>query len=104
MSNIKRGTKKIAKKATAKKTAAKKTVARAKAMPRRGDISGIAADLPDISDWKQAAEKLRIRPFYTGPNSLPFSCLEATRIRLDKKVGAVTFSYVNDFRLADHCK
>jgi hypothetical protein len=103
MSNINKGAKKAAKKATAKKKTAKKMAAPAKA-PRREDIPGIARDLPDISDWRQAARALKIRPFYAGPKSLPFSCLEATQMRLDKKVGAVTFSYVNDFRLAEHCQ
>jgi hypothetical protein len=97
MSNIKKGAKQAAKKKRAKKMAG---LAR---MPRRDDIRGIVLDLPDISNWKEAARVLRIRPFYMGPNSLPFSCLEATRMRLDKKKDGVTYSYVNDFRVAEHC-
>ena len=34
--------------------------------PRREDIRGIVVDLPDLSDWKQAAKVLKIKPFYTG--------------------------------------
>jgi hypothetical protein len=98
MSDIKKGAKK-----TAKKKRAKKTARLAAAMPRREDIHGIEVDLPDISNWKEAARVLRIRPFYMGPSSLPFSCLEATQMRLDKKRGNVTYSYVNDFRVAERC-
>jgi hypothetical protein len=89
--------------AMAKKTA-KKTTKKA-AMPRREDIQGIVPDLPDISDWREAARVLKIRPFYQGPGALPFSCLTATQMRMDppKKVGRVSFSSVNDFRLAEQC-
>lgn len=59
-------------------------------MPRREDIPGINLGLPDGSDWRLAAEDLGIRPFYKGADSLPFSCLEATQRREDKKVGGVT--------------
>jgi len=96
MANVKKSAKK-----TAKKTA--KTAGLAAKMPRREEIHGIEVDLPDISNWKEAARVLRIRPFYTGPNSLPFSCLEATQMRLDKKKGIVTYAYVNDFRVAERC-
>jgi hypothetical protein len=90
--------------AMAKKTA-KKRAALATTMPRREDIQGIVRDLPDISDWREAARVLKIRPFYQGPGSLPFSCLTATQMRMDppKKVGGVTYSSVNDFRLAEPC-
>jgi hypothetical protein len=118
MRNIKRGAKKTAKKAAVKKGGAKKAVAKkgtakkiamrttaalAEPAPLRENIPGIVRDLPDGSDWKRAAEDLGIRPFYKGDDSLPFSCLEATQRREDKKVGGVMYSYVNDFRLAEHC-
>jgi hypothetical protein len=67
MSNINKGAKKAAKKATAKKKTAKKMAAPAKA-PRREDIPGIARDLPDISDWRQAARALKIRHSMPAPN------------------------------------
>jgi hypothetical protein len=103
--SVKKGTKKTAKKGTAKKKAAKKKVALAKT-PRRDDIRGIARDLPDISNWREAARALKIRPFYRGDDSRPFDCLEATQMHMDppKKVGGVSFSSVNDFRLAAHCR
>jgi|SRR5262249_21686308 len=109
MSGIKRGAKKTTKKGATKKGAAKKkamraTAALAEPMPRREDIRGITLDLPDGSDWRQAAKVLKIRPFYNRSDSLPFSCLEATLLRMDKKVGPITYSYVNDFRVAEHCK
>jgi hypothetical protein len=53
--------------------------------PRRENIPGIAADFPDIGDWREAAgsDSLRIRPFFTGSGSRPFSCLRATQIRIE---------------------
>ena len=103
--SVKKGTKKSAKKGTAKKKAARKTAARAKT-PRREDIPGIARDLPDISNWREAAKALKIRPFYRGHDSRPFDCLEATQMHMDppKKVGGVSFASVNDFRLAARCR
>lgn len=96
----------MSKKAT--KTAKKKTSAKKAAlatMPRREDIKGITLELPDISDWKQAAKVLKIKPFYQGPGALPFSCFQATQMHMDppKKVGGVSYSSVNDFRLAEEC-
>jgi hypothetical protein len=103
MSNIKKGAKK-----TTKKKASRKTAALARTTPRREDMSGIVRDLPDISDWREAARVLKIRPFYDGPGSLPFSCLTAIQMRMDpprriKVNGWVSFSSVNDFRLAEQC-
>ena len=93
MSNIKKG---------AKKTAKKKA---ATTMPRREDIPGLTRELPDISDWREAARVLKIRPFYTGPGSLPFSCLTATQMRMDppRKINGAIYQSVNDFRLAEQC-
>jgi hypothetical protein len=95
---------KAVKKAAKKKTAIKKA-ALAATTPRREDIAGIALDLPDLSDWRQAARVLKIKPFYQGPGALPFSCFQATQMRMDppKKVGGVSYSSVNDFRLAEQC-
>jgi hypothetical protein len=88
----------------AKKTAKKKT-ARAKTMPRRENIQGITVELPDISDWREAARVLKIRPFYKGPGSLPFTCFTATQMRMDppRRIGGVIYQSVNDFRLAENC-
>jgi hypothetical protein len=110
MSSSKRGAKKTAKKGTAKNGTAKKkamraTAALAEPMPRREDIEGITRELPDISDWREAARVLKIRPFYTGPGSHPFSCLTATQMRMDppRKINGVMYQSVNDFRLAEQC-
>ena len=93
MSNIKK---------RAKKTAKKKAAA---TMPRREDIQGITLDLPDISDWREAAKVLKIKPFYNGPGALPFSCFTATQMRMDppKRIRGVIYQSVNDFRLAEQC-
>jgi hypothetical protein len=76
--------------------------------PRRENIPGIAADLPDIGDWREAAgsDSLRIRPFFTGSGSRPFSCLRATQIRIEppRKKNGVAFPVVNDFYLAQECR
>src|SRR5262245_54701389 len=96
--------KKAVKKTAKKKTAAKKAAV-ATATPRREDIAGITLGLPDISDWKLAARVLKIKPFYQGPGALPFSCFQATQMIMNppKKVGGVSYSSVNDFRLAEQC-
>jgi hypothetical protein len=91
--------KQLAKKQPAKKQPAKKQAPRPMAaramMPRREDIPGIAAALPDFADWKQAARALKVSPFYTGPDAVPFSRLRATQI-LDPMRGQKSF---NDFFL-----
>lgn len=91
--------KKPAKKQLAKKQLAKKqppsTMAARSMMPRREDIPGIAAGLPDFADWKEAARALKVSPFYTGAGAVPFSRLRATQI-LDPMRGQKS---LNDFYL-----
>jgi hypothetical protein len=95
--------KKAVKKAAAKKKAPKQKTATGVAgaaasigtMPRRENIPGIAVDLPDFADWRQAARALRVSPFFTGPDAVPFSRLRATQI-LDPMRGQKSF---NDFFL-----
>src|SRR5262249_43980292 len=80
--------KKLVKKKAAKKKAPKQKTATGVAgaaasigtMPRRENIPGIAAGLPDFADWREAARALRVSPFFTGPNAVPFSRLRATQI------------------------
>jgi hypothetical protein len=86
--------KKPAKKAPAKKKPAKKQLARKRAakkqpanriaaramMPRREDVPGIAKDLPDFANFREAAIALKVAPFFTGPGAVPFSRLRATQI------------------------
>src|SRR5262245_1433449 len=108
-----KGAKKTAKKQAAKKQTgqkkAKTTMAALAAMtPRREDIPGIARELPDISDWRQAAGSpaMRIRPFFTGADSKPFSCMRASQIRIEPPIrrGGIAFPVVNDFFLAQECR
>jgi hypothetical protein len=74
--------------------------------PRREDIRGIVVDLPDLSDWKEAAKALKIKPFYSGPDAKPFSCLLAFEVRPDPPVvrDGKSFNRVNDFRLTPECQ
>src|SRR5262245_1786473 len=97
MSAAKTEEKKPAKKKTAEKKLAKKKPAIAgaglAATPRGEDIAGIAAGLPDVADWRQAARALKVYPLYAGAGAVPFSRLRATRI-LDPMRGQKWF---NDF-------
>lgn len=73
---------------------------------RRENIRGIAADLPDLSDWKEAAKALKISPFYTGLGAKPFTCLLAFDVPAQPPVtrDEKTFYRVNDFGLAPECR
>jgi hypothetical protein len=66
-----------------------------RAMPRREDIPGLAAALPDFSNWREAMRALRVEPFYDGPDAVPFSRVRATQL-LDAARGSKSF---NDFYL-----
>lgn len=101
-----KASRKISKKKTSKKERETIATLDTTMMPRREVIPGIAPDLPDISNWKLAAEALKIRPFYTGAKSLPFSCLRATQMRIEPpiKKGGVAFIEVNDYFLAQECR
>ena len=70
---------------------------KAKETYRREDIPGYSTSRPDMSNWKEAARTLRVRPFYEGPDSVPFNRLRAYLVP-DPTRGNATF---NDFYL-DH--
>jgi hypothetical protein len=99
----KKPTKKTMKKATATRTTTRKPVSRA---PRREDIQGITPELPDESDWREAARLLKIRPFYAGADSKPFSCLRADLIPMfpPKIKDGNRYDRVNSFSLAPECQ
>jgi hypothetical protein len=40
---------------------------KAKETFHREDIPGYSTSRPDMSNWKEAARALRVRPFYEGP-------------------------------------
>jgi hypothetical protein len=92
--------KQLARKQRAKKQRANKQLPRPMAaralMPRREDVPGIAKDLPDFANFREAAIALKVAPFFTGPGAVPFSRLRATQI-LDPMRGQKSF---NDFFLA----
>jgi hypothetical protein len=79
-------------KETAKKQT--KTAVKKKTL-RREDIPGYSTNWPDMSNWELAARALRVKPFYEGPDAVPFSRLRATQIP-DPARGNATF---NDFYL-----
>jgi hypothetical protein len=91
---------------TQKETAKKKTAGTT--TPRRKDIRDIVEDLPDTSNWKLAAAGYKIRPFYKGADSKPFSCLKAREVVAeppirDKKTKKI-FMRANEFYLAEECR
>ena len=100
-------------KPAAKKTIAKKGLAKAKPvkkakpspiraaaappLPRKQDVPGYSPSAPDMAAWPEVAVVLKVRPFYVGPDSVPFSRLRAHLVP-DPTRGNKTF---NDFFL-DH--
>jgi hypothetical protein len=103
----KKPTKKAAKKKVSKKRAAKKVAMRAAGTPSRGSIPGIAPDLPDIyPDWREGAAATKVRPYYNGADSYPFSCLRATQIRMDPPIrrGGIAFVQANEFYVSQECR
>jgi hypothetical protein len=91
-------------KVATKKKVAKTAVKTAIPKNRREDIPGIAPQLADLSNWKEAAIKLKISPFYKGVGSKPFSCLRATQVLMDQPPKNSKSKSVNDFFLAAECR
>ena len=58
----------------APKKAARLALAR---LPRKEDVPGYTPGLPDEAQWPEVAVVLKVRPFYTGPDSVSFSRLRA---------------------------
>ena len=50
-------------------------------MAKKTDVLGYSIHTPDMSNthFEDAARSLKVRPFYTGADSRPFSCLRATQ-------------------------
>jgi hypothetical protein len=71
--------KKIAKKRAkhAAKKRAKRGPARKRRLPREEDVPGYSPGLPDMEKWPDIAIAYKVRPFYNGKNSVPFSRLRA---------------------------
>jgi hypothetical protein len=49
-------------------------------LPRKEDVPGYTPGLPDMERWPDVAVVLKVRPFYTGKGSVPFSRLRAREI------------------------
>src|SRR5262249_15081683 len=61
-----------------KRAATKKAQEAAKAeLPRKEDVPGYTPGIPDEAKWPEVARVLKVRPFYTGPGSVPFTRLRA---------------------------
>ena|SRR6476660_345839 len=88
-----------------KETKAKKAKGK---KPTKYDVPGYVPGYPDQSPthFEVVAEQLHIRPFYTGPGSLPFKCLMGeptwTTIYSGNPSKAKTGWY-NGYRLTDAC-
>jgi hypothetical protein len=81
--SAKKVAKKKAKPATkkTKPVAARKAEAAAQAeLPRKKDVPGYTPGIPDEAKWPEVARVLKVRPFYTGPGSVPFSRLRAREV------------------------
>jgi hypothetical protein len=64
-----------------KPAAARKARAAAQAeLPRKEDVPGYTPGIPDEAKWPEVARVLKVRPFYTGPGSVPFSRLRAREV------------------------
>jgi hypothetical protein len=72
----KKRAKRVAKKAArrAPKRAARRAPER---LPRKEDVRDYTPGLPDMAQWPEVAVVLKVRPFYTGPDSVPFNRLRA---------------------------
>lgn len=76
------------KKKTGKAKAAKTTTRRSTALratlaappPRKEDVPGYSTGVRDYARWPDVAIVLKVRPFYTGAASVPFSRLRARLI------------------------
>ena len=51
--------------------------ARERRLPRKEDVPGYTPGLPDEQRWPEIAIILKVKPFYTGKDSVPFSRLRA---------------------------
>jgi hypothetical protein len=84
-----------------KKTKAATTKKKAKAAakpkpPRKQDVPGYSTGVPDLAKWPEVARVLKVRPFYKGLGSVPFSRLRAHLV----PDGAAGNAMKNDFYLA----
>ena len=64
-------------------------------MATKTDVPGYSTSNPDLTDFAEAARALRVRPFYEGPDSVPFNRLRATQF-----LDPTSKRSFNDFYLA----
>ena len=51
-------------------------------LPRKEEVRGYTPGLPDLQKWPDIAIELKVKPFYRGKDSVPFSRLRARLFRL----------------------
>jgi len=51
-------------------------------LPRKEEVRGYTPGLPDLQKWPDIAIELKVRPFYSGKDSVPFSRLRARLFRV----------------------
>jgi hypothetical protein len=51
-------------------------------LPRKEEVRGYTPGLPDLQKWPDIAIELKVRPFYRGKDSVPFSRMRARLFRL----------------------
>ena len=49
---------------------------------RKEEVRGYTPGLPDLQKWPDIAIELKVRPFYRGKDSVPFSRMRARLFRL----------------------
>jgi hypothetical protein len=47
---------------------------------QKTDIPGYTTGIPDLSNWRLAAQALKVRPFYEGHDAVPFDRLRAREV------------------------
>jgi len=66
-------------------------------LPGKEEVQGYTPGLPDLQKWPDIAIELKVKPFYRGKDSVPFSRLRARLFRLFTDVHHPTS---NEFYLA----
>jgi hypothetical protein len=56
--------------------------ARKERLPSKEEVRGYTPGLPDLQKWPDIAIELKVKPFYRGKDSVPFSRLRARGFRV----------------------
>jgi hypothetical protein len=72
--------------------------ARKERLPSKEEVRGYTPGLPDLQKWPDIAIELKVKPFYRGKDSVPFSRLRARLFRVFTDVHHPT---ANEFYLGE---